>query len=189
MSNQPMEKIDSSQMEILSEFLTETDKPEEKTAYRIGVLGENFIIASQAERAKRPDANVVPPDFNERQKFVFEYLIARNWWSGDIFFELQNYNKVLESITKIYDPTKPQIPDAFEIQNGQDDIIININSVFPHNAGKPIVTLHMVNYREGNMDLGDDTSWHIYLPLETGKRIMQEMQNIALKIKNRLENY
>lgn len=187
--NQKAEAIDSSRMEILSEFDGAPDEDGETIPYRLGVLGEDFIVASQSSIARKPQGKVVPENANERTKFVFENGIKRDWWSGDIVFELKNFDGVLQRLEEIFGerPARPIDLNAVDIINGKDEIAVSLNSVMPHNVGAPVVTVQISIYRALKIDINETDGWHLYLAPETGEKLMKEMQKIQPLIKAKLQ--
>lgn len=187
--NENVETIDSSQMEILSEFRgvdAEWDSP----AYRLGVLGDDFIIASQNSIVNKPQGKVVPENVNERTKAVFEKGIKNDWWSGSIVFELKNFDGVLERLQELYGerPAREIDLNDFDIVNGKDQIGVRKNSVMPNNVGKPIVSTQISNTRLLEMDDLKLNGWDLFLTPETGLILMDEMKRIRPIIESKLNN-
>lgn len=174
-----IETIDSSRMEILSEFAV-PDEDGVTIPYRIGVLDGKFILASQSGIAQKPQGKVVPENVDARTKTVFERGIERGWWSGDIAFGLENFDAVLERLEEIYAarPSRSIDLNDFDIKNGGDTGSVRMNSIAPHNVAAPIVSLQLTNYRLMNLDGVEKEGWHRYLSPQTGEKLMIEMQKI-----------
>jgi hypothetical protein len=186
--DEKIETIDSSQMEILSEFLDDEENSG-SIAHRLGVLGNDFIIASQTSIAKKPQGKVIPQDVDERTRAVFIRGIKHDWWRGSIVFELKNFDAVLERIEEIYGvrPAREIDLNELEIESGKDKMGIRKNSVMPHNVGKPIVTLQISNTRRLEIDGLELGGWDLYVSPETGEKLMIEMQKIEPFVKAKLQ--
>ncbi len=172
--NDEFETIDTAEMEILAEFPTRVS--EKTDAYRLGVAGENFILSGHSLLSK----NKSDAEMSEREIQVFEYARKRNFWSGKIFFELENFDAVLQRLQEIFDggTVAPLRKNGFDIARGKDLIAIEKNSVMPHNAGQPIETLLIGNQRPANLDLLKSNGFTIYLAPENGLKLLAEMRNI-----------
>lgn len=193
--NEKVQTINSAEMEILSEFPFEGDRQilerlrNVSVAYRLGILGDDFIIASQSDSVNNPKLNTVPPDATERFKLVIGNSIKRNWWSGNIAFELKNFDAILARLQEIYGarPARAIDLDEQDFANGKDKMSVRKNSVMPHNVGQPIVNLQITNYRRLAIDDSESDGWHLYVTPETGEKIMKEMQKIQPIVKARLQ--
>jgi hypothetical protein len=175
------EVIDTSRMEILSEFSSAADSGGVMIPYRIGTLGGDFIIAPQSSIAQKPQGKVLPENVNERTKLVFENGIKRDWWSGDIVFGLENFDAVLARLEEIYGARPARVIDLNELDfvSEKDKMSVRTNSVMPHNVGQPIVSLQISNYRLLTIDDADSDGWHLYVTPETGEKLVKEMQKIS----------
>lgn len=184
-----IETIDSSQMEILSEFHYEGEMQDNRVAFRLGILGSDFIIASQSKRGETAEAKIIPDDADERTQAYFENRIERDWWGGDIVFQLQNFDAVLRRIEEIYGvrPAREIDLNELEIESGKDKMGIRKNSVMPHNVGEPIVTLQIINQRRVIIDDSDLLGRFLYVSPETGEKLMIEMQKIEPFVKAKLQ--
>ncbi len=187
--NEDVEKIDSREMEILSEFESEIEKGEEfATHYRLGVLNGDLIITSQATIAFKPQGKIVPADIEEEQKEKFRKIIERDWWSGVVLFELKNYDGVLQRLEEMYGerPAREINMNELDIVNGKDQIAISKNSVMPNNVGTPIVTTQINNFRLVELDDSQNGGWRFYASPETGLKLMDEMKRIRPVIQQKL---
>ncbi len=186
-----MENIDSSKMEVLSEFASGNSELDGYLTFRLGIFGDNFIISGLSTRSKNPLAFIIPEDATDRVKMVSKYQIERGFWRTRIFFELKNFNAVLERIEEVYGVRKAKEKkdfNDFDIKAGKDLIAIEKNSVMPNNVAKPVVTLMISNQREGHLDLLEMGGFTIYVAPETGLKMMDEMQKIKPIIEKRLNN-
>ena len=192
--NSEVEKIDSSKMEVLSEFAFEGDVNileqlrNVSVAYRIGILDDNFIIASQSDSVNNPKINNIPQDATEKFKSVIAEAIKRNWWSGNIAFELENFDAVLNRLEEIYGerPAREIDLNELDIVNGKDKIAVSKMSIMPNNVGQPINSVQLTNYRKVDMDDYVSSGWHLYVTPETGLKLMDEMKSIRPIIEKRL---
>lgn len=191
------EIIDSSEMRILSEFAFEGDEKvleqvrETATTYRIGLLDGNILIADKDELQDTSKILEAAKNGTERHQIVVADWKKRDWWRVKIIFEIKNFNAVLTRLEEIYQaqPAREIDLNAFEITGGEDEIGVRINSVMPHNVGKPIVTLQIVNARTAKIDAAYETkSLQLITTPETGRRLMSEMQKLKPVIEEKLLN-
>lgn len=186
-------ELDSSEMQILSEFDAETTvhkNAQEKYGsdfYRIGLL-ENFVLISTKSEVSEEDLQVrlnVIKTGNKRASRGMESWMRHDWWNVHLVFETGSYDQVLERLEEIYDlkPYKEIDLNKIEIRQGNDKMAVRLNSVTPHDVGEPITTLQMVNYRLMAIDDGiTDDMWQLITTPETGYRILTEMQRLRTKI-------
>ncbi len=187
--NEEVEKIDSREMEILSEFESDTTDDEGfATHYRLGVLNSDLIVTSQSTIAFKPQGKIVPENYEEERKVNFRKLIERDWWGGDVLFELKNFDGVLQRLEEMYGerPAREIDLNNFDIINGKDKIGVRKNSVMPNNVGAPIVTTQISNTRLIEMDISRRNGWDLYLSPETGLKLMDEMKRIRPVIQQKL---
>lgn len=196
--NENVTELDSSEMQILSEFDAEATvhkNAQEKYGsdyYRIGLLG-NFVLISTKSEVSEEDLQVrlnVIKTGNERASRGMESWMKHDWWNVHLVFETDSYDQVLGRMEEIYDlkPYKEIDLNKIEIKQGNDKIAVRLNSVMPHDVGEPIVTLQMVNYRLMAIDDGiADDMWQLITTPETGYKIMTEMQRLRTKILNNQE--
>ncbi len=189
--NEDVEVIDSMQMEVLSEFQSEIEKGEEfQTSYRLGVLNGDFIVSVQNTIAHKPQGKIIPQGVDERVRRLYQRDIARNWWGGNLLFELKNFDGVLQRLEELYGerPARKIDLNDFEIENGKDQMGVRKNSVMPNNVGQPIISTQITNYRWLDLDDVKKEGWHLYLSPETGLKLMDEMRRIRPVIEQKLIN-
>ena len=185
------EIIDSSEMEILSEFQSEITEDEEfATPYRLGVLNNNLIVTAQNTIAYKPQGKKIPEDADEKTKIAVEKNIKRNWWRGRLVFELKNFEGVLARLEEIYGerPAREIDLNELDIINGKDKIAVSKMSVMPNNVGQPINSVQLTNYRKVDMDDYVSSGWHLYVTPETGLKLMDEIKRIRPVVENKLKN-
>ena len=184
-----VEKIDSSEMEILSEFRGK-DTKDDAPLYRLGTLDNNFIIAVQSNMINKPIGKKIPENADERTRNILEMYMQRNWWLGKVAFELKNFDGVLARLEEIYGERPAQEIDLnnYDIINGKDKLGVRKNSVMPNNVGKPIVTTQISNTRLVEMDDLELNGWDLFVTPETGLKLMDEMKRIRPVIEKRLAN-
>lgn len=189
-------KLDNLEMEMLSEF------PAEKTAYenaqekygadfyRIG-LQKGFIIVAAKNEVSESDLEKrlqTIKNGNERQKFVIENWMKRDWWSVRLVFETGSCKALIERLEEVYGlkPSKEFDLNKSEIMQGGDEMGVRMNSVMPHNAGRPIETLQIVNHRPLKVDgLDSDKMWQLITTPETGRKLLDELQNLKSAISDK----
>lgn len=79
-----IENVDSENMKVLSEFRRKGETENNEIAFRLGVLGSDFIIATKSKRGEIKEANVIPTDdeineeFDELYPYQYENEYERN---------------------------------------------------------------------------------------------------------------
>ena len=186
--NENVEIIDSSEMEILSEFRgenTEWDAP----AYRLGIIGSNFVVAVQDPIVETEKGKRIPEGVDERTRKVFENGIKNNWWGVNIVIELKNFDGVLARLEELYGerPAREIDLNDYDIANGKDKLGVRKNSVMPNNVGQPIVNTQISNTRSLKIDYLELNGWDLYVSPETGLKLMDEMKRIRPIVENKCE--
>lgn len=159
MSNQTTEKIDSSEMQVLTDFryIDEiVDGGAER--YAIGVAGKNVFVRTTG---------------------------AHGSPATTFFYERANHNELINRIEdafagKLRDSTN----DYFSIERGEDSLIVRVIETFPHTSMKPLVKFKLTNNREANLDGAERGGWFLYMSVETGKKMLEEMKRIQLQVAN-----
>ncbi len=147
-----METIDSSKMTVLSEFDYIDEVFNNTDQYKIGVLDENVLISTRGL------------DGNESATFLYE---------RDSHLEL------IEKIEDVYAGKLLETDkDYFSFKNGKDYLVIGITSTFPHTSFKPITSFNLTNNRPAILDGSKSSGWDLYMSLETGKLMLEEMKRI-----------
>lgn len=186
-------KLESSEMKILSEFAAQETVHKDAQAeygadfYRIGTLNGFIIISTKSEVSDSTLAIRLQQikTGTEREKRVVENWMRHDWWSVRLIFEKDNYDAVIERLEEIYGlkSYRELNLNEPEIKQGNDEIGVRMNSVMPHNAGKPIETLQIVNYRLLEVDGFDaDGMWQLITAPETGKKILDELKKLKLVV-------
>jgi len=131
--NEEPEIIDSSRMEVLSEFPLEYENDEEITKAEstagiklyVGIMENDVIISS----------------------------LSRNTHEvrGDLVVEKQNILFVAESIKELLDKEKPWT-EPIEYENGKDDLLIYYSSSWAHNLPAPFERIVIRNRRNYVLD-------------------------------------
>lgn len=151
------EKIDSSQMKILSEFsveyendeeITKPDSAEKKKVFLCS-LDENVIVAYQSRITGRIVSVIV--------------------------FEKDNAFEVGKTINKILDSREPWSEPA-EIEEGKDKILITYSSSWAHNLPAPLERINVYNRRNYELDeLRAQDMW-LSLPPKMAKKFADEIE-------------
>lgn len=186
-------KLDSLEMKILSEFSAEKtahdDAQEQYGAdyYRIGIQKGFVIVAAKNEPSEsdlEKRLNTIK-NGNEMQKFVMENWMKHDWWGVRLVFETKSCEAVVQRLEEVYGlkPYREFDLNKPEIKQGADEIGVRMNSVMPHNAGRPIETLQIVNYRPLEVDgLDSDEMWQLITTPETGRKLLSELQKLKSEI-------
>lgn len=189
------ESIKSDAVRVLSEFDFAGDvKILERihtvyTKYRIGLLDGNFLIAGKNEN---DDFEAIIAETEregtEHGKKVIRDLQRRDWWKTLLVFQAINLDSIIERLEEIYVlKTSPETDlNELEIISGKDQIAIRINSIMPHNAGKPIISFQFVNYRSIKIDNGYETAeMQLLTTVETGEKLMTELRKAQPIVKEK----
>ncbi|MGI8554874.1 MAG: hypothetical protein ACR2LT_00740 [Pyrinomonadaceae bacterium] len=152
-----MEIVDSSQMQVLSEFDYVDEVFNGTKHYSIGVLNENVLVCVSNES-----------DGKQRGTFLYERV---------------NHTRIIAKIEDIYAGKLKELDkDYFSFKNGKDFLVIGITSTFPHTSFKPITSFNITNNRRviiDNLELGN---WDLYMSVETGKLFLAELKRIKNQI-------
>lgn len=160
--NENIEIIDSSQMTILADFGFGDEPMENLAHYYLGVLDSKFVV-----QIKGLTGNI----------------------RANLFFEKMNYEEVLKRTADVYAGKLLDVPDVdyfnyFNIEKGQDDILVGINAVFPPTSSKAIVKFFLQNNRRAKLDGLEGGSWRLPMSFETERKMLAEMQNIKEQVIN-----
>lgn len=112
---------------MLSEFASGNSELDGYFTFRFGILGDDLIISGLSTRSGNPLARVIPEDVSERLKLALQYDVDHDFWRATIFFELRNFNAVLERIKEVYGVRKAKEKkdfNDFDIKAGKDLIAI-----------------------------------------------------------------
>lgn len=181
--------LESSEMKILSEFAAPKTLHENAQTeygadfYRIGTLRGFIIISTKNEMSEATLAirRQQIETGTDRERQVVENWLRHDWWSVRLAFETSSCEAVIQRLEEVYDlkPFREFDLNKPEIRHGNDEIGVRLNSVMPHNAGKPIETLQIVNHRLLEVDgLDAGRMWQLITTPETGKRILEELRNL-----------
>lgn len=72
--------------------------------------------------------------------------------------------------------------DYFNIERGADSLIVRIIETFPHTSTKPLVKFKLTNNRQANIDGTERGGWFLYMSIETGKKMLEEMKRIQSQV-------
>lgn len=202
-----METIDSGNMKVLSEFAGEDEAGDGRIAFRLGTLGDDFIIASQSQRAKMKDADVIPTDeetdaefeelfdeddfeseaeriaekmeMRENTKKSYADSIRRGWWSGDILFEKQNLKVVGDALSDVLAGKLVESGErAFIIKRGKDHLSIGAVSNWGHNMTDPEEKATLQNLRDVELDGIEIGMSSLNINVSTAKKLNEEIGKI-----------
>ncbi len=158
MKTQQIETIDSSRMWVLSDF-SYADEPINRIEhYYLGILNNKFMT-----RMKDLDGN-------ERAK---------------VFFERANYDAVVAKMEDVFagQLIEQQI-DFFTVEQGLDSLLIGITTTFPQTASAPVISFYLTNNRRAILDELNLGGWDLYMSVETGKKMLDEMKRIREQVTN-----
>ncbi len=178
--SEEIETIDSGNMKVLSEFRCKYEINDSPSAFRLGVLGDEFIIATPILREDKKGANVIPTDAEIDQEFNEDFAddyeteaereaarmemrehtkkyyadsIRRGWWSGDILFEKQNLKAVGDALTDVLTGKLVESGErAFIIKRGKDHLAVGAVSNWGHNMSAPEENATLQNVRNVELD-------------------------------------
>ncbi len=157
--NDEAEIIDSSKMEVLSEFPLEYENNEEITKAEstegiklyIGMLKNDVIISSLSR--------------------------INNEVRGDLVVEKQNIVFIAESINRLLDKEKPWT-EPIEYENGKDDLLIYYLSSWAHNLPAPFERIVVRNRRNYILDRLRSIIIGIELPPRMAQRFADEITKL-----------
>lgn len=151
-----IETIDSSQMQVLSDFRFVDEPINNIEHYYLGVLGDKFMT-----RIRDLEGNV----------------------RGKVFFERANYAEVMAKMENVFaGKLKQQDVDYFTVKQGLDFLVIGITTTFPHTASAPIISFNLTNNRRAILDDLNLGGWDLYMSIETGEKMLSEMKRIERQI-------
>jgi hypothetical protein len=180
--NNSLNLIDSKNIKTLAEFKYAGELVENKAVFRVGSYNSGLlVVSSQSIFAKDKSKYIVPSDFNEQQRQVYQKSIDRDFWSADIFFNRLNLEKIIERIEVCLGIKEPEDAidiNAFEINGYEDKIAVRINNISPLNKPEPIITLQLLNLRRASLDLLESESQELWVSLETGEVLLKELKKI-----------
>lgn len=202
-----METVDSGSIRVLSEFATENGADDGRIAFRLGTLGDDFIIASQSHRANMKDANVIPSDeetdaefedlfddddfeseaeriaekmeMRENTKKSYADSIRRGWWRGNILFEKSNLKAVNDALTAVLAGSLAESGErAFIIKQGRDHLAIGAISNWGHNMSAPEEKATLQNVRDVELDGIEISKNSLHINVSTAKKLNKEISRI-----------
>jgi len=204
--SEEMEVIDSGNMKVLSEFRCEDETSGNPVAFRIGVLGNDFIIATLAMREDKKDTNVIPSDeetdaefdelfsdeyeteaernaarmeMREHTKKSYENSIRRGWWDGDILFEKSNLRAVNNALSDVLAGKLVESGErAFEIKQGKDSLYIGAISNWGHNMSAPEEKVTFQSLRDVELDGVEIGMSPLRLNVSAAKKLNEEIGKI-----------
>lgn len=151
-----MEIIDSSRMQVLSEFDYIGEIFDNTDHYKIGVLEKNVLVS--------------PRDLSGNESAAFLY-------------ERANHSQLIAKMEDVFAGKAPESnKDYFEFKSGRDFLVIGIVSTFPMAAFKPIVKFKLTNNRRANLDGSESGNWFLYMSVETAKLMLAEMKRIENQV-------
>ncbi|MGI8554873.1 MAG: hypothetical protein ACR2LT_00735 [Pyrinomonadaceae bacterium] len=154
-----MEIIDSTNLTILGEIETVDEEIDGNYKYYIGVLNENVLI-----RIHNLNTD------NQLVTFLYERV---------------NHLELIARTEDVYTGKLPELNiEHFKIKKGKDFLVIGINSVFPHTSFKPIIKFDLTNNRRANIDGRESSGWDMYMSVETGRKMLEEMKRIKNQVVN-----
>lgn len=159
MSGQTIEKIDSSQMQVLADFRC-VDEIVDGGAerYAIGVSGKNVFVRTTGVSGLQ---------------------------ATTFFYERANHTELVNRIEDAFaGKLKDSAKDYFSIKQGEDSLIVRIIETFPHTSMKPLIKFKLTNNREANLDGNERGGWFLYMSVETGKKMLEEMKRIRPQVTN-----
>lgn len=202
-----METIDSGNMKVLKEFRCGDESEDGRVAFRLGTLGDDFVIASKSSRGERADANVIPTDeetdaefeelfgdddfeseaernaekmeMRENTKKSFADSIRRGWWRGNILFEKQNLKAVNDALTDVLAGKLVESGErAFIIKRGKDHLGIGAVSNWGHNMLAPEEKATLQNLRDVELDGIEIGKNSLNINVSTAKKLNEEIGKI-----------
>lgn len=99
------------------------------------------------------------------------------------FYERANHAELINRIEDALAGKLRESPkDYFTIERGADSLIIRVIETFPHTSTKPLVKFKLTNNREANLDGTERGGWFLYMSIETGKKMLEEMKRIQSQV-------
>lgn len=157
--NEETEIIDSSKMEVLSEFPLEYENDEEITKAEstariklyIGIMENNVVISS----------------------------LSRNTQEirGDLVVEKQNILFVAESINKLLDKEKPWV-EVIKKESGEDKLLIYYSSSWANNLPAPFERVNTENKRKYKLDGLRSQILDLDLPPRMAQKLANEITKL-----------
>lgn len=154
--NEDIEIIDSSRMEILSDFRYVDEPMDNIEHFYLGISENQFIIS-----IKDLAGNKISKTFFERKNYLQLIRMLEDVYAG-----------------KLYETDQGSLVE----ERGKDHIIVGIMSAMPHTATRPIVRLFIKNVRTAEFDGRDRDGFYVTSSIETGKRLLSEMKRIAPQV-------
>lgn len=153
------EIIDSSQMNVLSEFSLEYENDEEITKAEsttrvklyLGTLKDDVIISSLSRNTQE--------------------------MQGDLVVEKQNIRFVGESINELLKKEKPW-EESIKEESGKDKILITYSSSWAHNLPAPFERINVYNRRNYELDGLRSRDWWLTLPPKMAQRLADEITKL-----------
>ena len=204
--NENTENIDSENMRVLSEFRSKGETENNEAAFRLGVLGSNFIIATKSKRGETTDANIIPTDeeinmefdedfadeyateaernaarneMRENTKKFYENSIRRGWWNGDILFEKSNLKSVYDTLTKVLAGKLVESGErSIKIKQGKDYLGIGAISNWGHSMPAPEDRVTLQNLRKVVLDGIEMGKVSLNVNVPTAKKLNEEIGKI-----------
>ena len=159
MRNQTMEVIDSTNLTVLGKVETVDEEIDGNYKYYIGVLDENVLIRMHSIIT----GNIL---------IIFLY-------------ERTNHLELIALTEDVFAGKLPELNiDYFTIRKGKDVLVVKVNETFPHTSFKPIVKFRLTNSRSAIIDERECDVWNLYMSVETGKLLLEEMKRIKNQIVN-----
>ncbi len=195
-------------MKVLSEFRCEDKMDDGQIAFRLGTLGDDFIIESKSLRGEKKDPNVVPSveeideefeelfvdddfeseaerltektEMRERSKKFHEDSIRRGWWRGNILFEKKNLKAVNDALTDVLAGKLAESGErAFVIKQGKDHLGIGAVSNWEHNMTAPEEKATLQNLRDVELDGIEIGMSSLNINVSTAKKLNEEIGKIV----------
>jgi hypothetical protein len=158
MNTQQIETIDSSRMQVLSDYRYVDEPINNIEHYYLGILDDKFMT-----RIRDLEGNV----------------------RGKVFFERANFAEVIAKMEDVFaGELKQQDVDYFIVKQGLDYLVIGITTTFPHTASAPIISFNLTNNRRAILDELQLGGWDLYMSIETGKKMLNEMKRIRTQVTN-----
>ena len=157
--NEEPEIIDSSKMEVLSEFPLEYENDEEITKAEstsriktyVGVIGNNVIISSLSKNTHEI--------------------------TGDLVVEKRNIMFIAESINELLDREKAW-EESIKKESGKDKLLIYYSSSWANNLPAPFERINIENKRNYELDDLRSRDWWLILPPRMAQRLADEITKL-----------
>lgn len=157
--NDEVEIIDSSKIEILSEFPLEYESDEEITKAE-GTAGIKLYVGI-------------------RENDVIISSLSRNTHEvrGDLVVEKQNILFVAESMKELLNRDKPW-EESIKKESGKDKLLIYYSSSWAHNLPAPFERINIENKRNYELDDLRSRDWWLILPPRMAQRFADEITKL-----------